>query len=77
VEPLASPLPIPKSKNVALTESIAFTLQKAFAPLPLKPPKPPKPPKLLAVLTLTKLKRKNNYKTWIYEIQLNAEIHDV
>jgi hypothetical protein len=76
MEPLATP-PIPESRDAALAESIASALQKAFAPSPLEPPKPPKPPKLPAVPTLTKLKGKDNYKTWIYEIQSNAEIHDV
>jgi hypothetical protein len=68
VELLASSPPIFESRDVALAESIAFTLQKAFAPLFLELLKPLKPLKLLAVLTLIKLKGRDNYKTWIYEI---------
>jgi hypothetical protein len=52
-EPLASSFPILENKDVALAESLAFALQKAF-PSPVI--------KLLMVSTLTKLKRRDNYK---------------
>ena len=61
----------PENRDIALVESFASAIQKALTF------KSSPETKLPVVPTLTKLKGRDNYKIWIYEIQSNAKIYGI